>query len=137
MATTIPNSTAAFGGDRVADAPKAIEIYQADGAIAAKTVVVVTDAGKVSQAATGSTKVRQLGIALQAASDGQPVPVCVRGLVKAVNAQGAISDNGPVSRSGTTAGYVAAEAGTTPGEIIGFAIGAAAGGLVNLYVQKV
>lgn len=135
MSQPIGNATGAWQGSIIGDSPKDVKTYLASGAIAAKTIVVFADTGKVAQAGTSSSKPRQVGIALAAAADGYPVQVCTWGLVKDVNTQGTVNDNDLVALSGTTAGYASA---VTPeeGDVIGVAIGAASGNLANIFVFK-
>jgi len=111
--------------------------FQATADIPARTVVVITTACKITKATTGAAAAgTSLGVTIDAIPSGRFGQVVVLGPVDNVPADGSIAAGSPVIASTTTAGSVIAKAAPTTGEGLGFAIAAASGGLVTIWVNR-
>ena len=138
MAGNIGNPLGAFGTTDAVEKFGAITMpFEATADIPARTVVLITSAGKVTKAATGTAAAGStLGVTVDAISAGKVGQVVVFGIVDSVPADGTINQYSPVIASTTTAGSVIAKAAPTTGEGLGWAIAAASGGLVTIFVNR-
>lgn len=110
---------------------------EATAAITAKQAVTITTAGKITKATTGAAAAgTTIGICMETLAAGEVGNVCILGPVAQVPADGSISAGSPVIASTTTAGSVIAKAAPTTGEGLGFAIAAASGGYVDVWVTR-
>jgi hypothetical protein len=104
-------------------------------AVAAKQLVQIDPAGNTVRVATTTPNPLQVGITQHAAGVGQAVSVAVQGTVPAVPYTGTAPAAGDVLiASATTAGRVAVNNTPGIGQPVGFAIGAGAGGVVDVQV---
>lgn len=102
--------------------------------IAKGSVVTITAARKVIQAVAGATYLA-IGVATEAIAPGNTGVVALYGTVVGVRATGAIAAAALVIPSATVAGTVDTAGAATTG-IVGVAVAAAAGGLVDVFVFK-
>jgi hypothetical protein len=132
---TITNPTGAYGysgADNLWN--DSATFIVSTSAVAAKQVVQIDPDGKV-RVATTTPNPLQLGITTNAANVGQAVNVVVQGAVGAVPYTGTAPVAGDILiQSGTTAGRVAVSNTPGIGQSIGRAIGAGAGGVVDVMV---
>lgn len=106
--------------------------FIAGGTITTKTPVSITSTGTVIATATDGVAV--IGVALNSATSGQVVNVCMKGLVAGMSAGSAMANGTQVIRSATTAGYLTSSATPVVGTVVGFALGASASNLVTVWV---
>lgn len=135
---TIPNPGGAFGvTDITQKFPGVVMEFEATAAIPARTAVTITTACKITKATTGAAAAgTSLGVTIDAVAAGQYAKVVVLGPIDNVPADGSIAAGSPVIASTTTAGSVIAKAAPTTGEGLGFAIAAASGGVVTIWVNR-
>lgn len=135
---TVPNPGGAFGvTDITQKFPGVVMEFEATAAIPARTAVTITTACKITKATTGAAAAgTSLGVTIDAVAAGQYAKVVVLGPIDNVPADGSIAAGSPVIASTTTAGSVIAKAAPTTGEGLGFAIAAASGGLVTIWVNR-
>lgn len=133
---TITNPTGAFGyTDLMTEALSVAAPFQASAAITGPAVVAIGTAGNtVATAATNGTAALAIGIAVDSIASGQVGNVVVFGMAENVPADGAIAAGALLKPSATTAGRVAATATPAAGEVVGVAINASAGGVVDVWV---
>lgn len=111
--------------------------HEATADIPARTVVTITTTGKVTKATTGAAAAGlTYGVTVDAIKSGRVGRVAVLGIIDSVPADGAIAAGSPVIASTTTAGSVIAKAAPTTGEGLGYAIAAASGGTVSIFVNR-
>jgi len=135
---TVPNPGGAFGvTDITQKFPGVVMEFEATAAIPARTAVTITTACKITKATTGAAAAgTSLGVTIDAVAAGQYAKVVVLGPIDNVPADGSIAAGSPVIASTTTAGSVIAKAAPTTGEGLGFAIAAASGGVVTIWVNR-
>lgn len=135
---TIPNPGGAFGvTDITQKFPGVVMTFEATADIPARTAVTITTACKITKATTGAAAAgTSLGVTVDAIDSGKLGEVVVLGPIDNVPADGSISAGSPVIASTTTAGSVIAKAAPTTGEGLGFAIAAASGGVVTIWVNR-
>ncbi len=104
----------------------------AGGAIAAKAPVSITSTGTAIATATDGVAI--IGVALNAIASGATGLVITCGVAQGVLAGGATTLGTPVIRSATTAGYITSSATPVTGTVVGFALGASASGLSDIWV---
>jgi len=134
----ISNPQGAFGTTDLVEKfqPEVMELV-ATADIPARTVVTITTACKVTKATTGAAAAgTTLGVTVDAIKSGRVGKVVTRGIVDSVPATGSIAAGSPVIADTTTAGNVLAKAAPAVGEVIGWAIAAASGGVVTIWVQR-
>ena len=94
----------------------------------------------ILKATTGVAATAVIGIANETINAGEIGLIVIHGLIHGVAAQGAINALDQVTRSGTTAGSVAAvaaqDATLVVGTVIGLAVAAAAGNLTDVFVRQ-
>ncbi len=129
----ISNPSGAFGytGIQQKGSVNTIEVL-AGGAIAAKVPVSVTSTGTVIATATDGVAI--VGVSLNAIASGKTGLVITCGVAQGVLAGGATTLGTPVIRSATTAGYITSSATPVTGTVVGFALGASASGVSNIWV---
>jgi len=111
--------------------------FEATADIPARTAVTIGTTGKITKATTGAAAAgTTIGVTVDAIGSGKVGRVVVLGPVDNVPADGSIAAGSPVIASTTTAGSVIAKAAPTTGEGLGFAIAAASGGLVTIWVNR-
>jgi len=105
--------------------------------IPARTVVTLNTSLKVTKATTGAAAAgTTLGVTVDAIKSGRVGKVVVFGPVDSVPATGSIAAGSPVIADTTTAGNVLAKATPAVGECIGWAVTAAASGVVTIFVTR-
>lgn len=135
---TITNPAGAFGysADVLAKGPHTYAELITTAAVADRRVVAVSGTGSTGATAGITAQIKAIGIADGAAAVGRSCRVVTYGPVDLVPADGAIADGAVVKASTTTAGSVITGGVTAAGEVLGFALGAAAGGFVTVFVTK-
>lgn len=107
--------------------------FVASAAITAKSVVSISSTGTVATTTTGGVGV--IGVALNAASGAdKTIQVILTGIATNMVAGGATTLGTPVIRSATTSGAITSSATPVTGTVVGFALGASAGGLTSVWV---
>lgn len=146
MDRLILNPQGAYGG-AVADAQFQIlfPFVSSDaGALLYGQCVSITGAlgarKTVLKATTGVAATAVIGITAEAFAIGDIGLVCIHGLIMSAISQGTVNALDQVTRSGTTAGSVAAvaaqDATLVVGTVIGIAVAAAAGNVTDVYVRQ-
>lgn len=146
MDKLIMNPAGAYGG-QVSDAAFQLlfPFVSSDaGALLYGQVVTITGANlarkTILKATTGVVAQAAIGITVEAFAIGDTGLVCLLGLVPQAIAQGTVNALDQVTRSGTTAGSVAAvaaqDATLVVGTVIGLAVSAAASNLCDVYVRQ-
>lgn len=134
----ISNPQGAFGTTDLTEKFQPITMeFEATADIPARTVVLITTAAKITKAATGTAAAgTTLGVTVDAIESGRVGRVVVLGIVDNVPADGSIAAGSPVIASTTTAGSVIAKAAPTTNEALGWAVAAASGGTVTIFVNR-
>lgn len=131
--TQITNPNGAFGYTTLQQKGpvQTIEVL-AGGAIAAKAPVSITSTGTAIQTATDGVAI--IGVALNAIASGSTGQVITTGIAQGMSAGGATTLGTPVIRSATTSGYITSSATPVTGTVVGFALGASASGVSDVWV---
>lgn len=98
---------------------------------------VIYDGTTVTLAATNAPPIAVIGVTYEAIPNGKVGQVLLEGKMVSMPATGAIAQYALVKRSTGTAGFVEdATANPALGEVIGHALQAAAGGFVDVWINK-
>lgn len=145
MERVITNPTAAFGlalaDTSMQDAQPLVSAESSTTITAGQIVTAATgtNAGKILQATTSVVALFVIGIALEDIAAGGEGMVATWGVVTNAKTQGTVNAGDVLTRSGTTAGSVAAitQAATDlPGSVVGFALTTAASNLATVFFMK-
>jgi len=134
---TIANPTGAFGYSTLDQQGwnETAPFVVSTAAVGAKQLVQIDPAGNTCRVNTTTPNPLQIGITQNAANVGQTVNVIVQGTASGVAYTGTAPAAGDVLiASGTTAGRVATNNTPGLGQSVGIAIGAGAGGVVDVWV---
>jgi len=134
---TISNPTGAYGYSTLDQQGwnETATFVVSTAAVAAKQLVQIDPAGNTVRSATTTPNPLQVGITQNAAAVGQAVNVIVQGVASAVPYTGTAPAAADVLiASATTAGRVAVSNTPGLGQSVGIAVGAGAGGVVDVWV---
>ena len=134
----IINASKAFGyTDLQTTVYNQAESFLASADIASRRLVSIGTDGRVATTPTSGSPRLVVGVAQNAITSGEVGNVIVEGVAEDVPFTGTAPAAGDLlTRSGATAGAVAVAASPNVGDVVGVAISAGSGGVVDVYVFK-